>query len=60
MGTKLNISETKKWNEVMDILKKDIEELLKELPDLNLWSVKYITIGFTDGDLSIIKTSDDL
>jgi hypothetical protein len=33
-----------------------MKELMVELPNLNIWKVKYITIGFNDGDLVVIKT----
>ena len=53
----LNIAKNKTWQEVLEEMILLIKEIMKELPDLNLWKVKHIAIGFEDGDLILIKTS---
>lgn len=51
----LNISATKGWEEVLDHVVTLLKEILLELPDLQLWQVEHITVGFSDGDLIKIK-----
>ncbi|MCS2894502.1 hypothetical protein NXY11_01280 [Parabacteroides faecis] len=51
----LNISDTKKWDIVLKDMTTLLEELIQELPELQLWQVEHITIGFSDGDLIRIK-----
>lgn len=53
--TSLNIPDGTDWKEVLYKIKSSIEELIKEQPELNLWQVEHIAIGFEDGDLLPIK-----
>lgn len=51
----LNISKSKDWEEVLEDIVVLLKEIIQELPDLNLWKVEHITVGFSDGDLVKIK-----
>lgn len=49
------ISNSLKWEEVLDIVVAILKDLIEELSDLRLFKVEHIAVGFTDGDLTIIK-----
>lgn len=49
------ISGNLKWEEVLEIVVAILKNLIEELPDLKLFKVEHIAVGFTDGDLTIIK-----
>ena len=51
----LTFPQSETWEEALDEMTLLMKEVMKELPALNLWKVKYITIGFDDGDLTVIK-----
>lgn len=51
----LSIPTSKGWEEVQDSMAVLIKELILELPELSLWRVEHITMGFSDGDLIKIK-----
>jgi hypothetical protein len=52
----LIFTRSRTWQEVLEEMILLMKELMVELPNLNIWKVKYITIGFNDGDLVVIKT----
>lgn len=43
------------WQEALEIVATVLKDLIKELPDLKLFKVEHIAVGFVDGDLIIIK-----
>lgn len=49
------ISDSLKWEEVLEIVVAILKDLLNELADLNIFRVEHIAVGFVDGDLIIIK-----
>lgn len=51
----LHIPANKGWEEVLNDIVALLKELIRELPDLYLWQVEYITTGFSEGDLIRIK-----
>lgn len=53
--SQLPLNKAEKWNEFLERIKTEITELMSEIPDLKLWQISYITIGFCDGDLFRIK-----
>lgn len=44
-----------KWEEVLEIIATILKNLIEELSDLRLFKVEHIAVGFTDGNLTIIK-----
>ncbi|WP_106831819.1 hypothetical protein [Parabacteroides pacaensis] len=52
---KLNIPANKGWEDVLNDMVALLKELIKELPDLQLWQVEHITTGFSEGDLIRVK-----
>lgn len=51
----LDIPSSQKWDEVLNEMIVLLKEFVQELPDLRLWQVEHITVGFPDGDLMKIK-----
>ena len=51
----LNIPANKGWEDVLNDMAALLKELIRELPDLQLWQVEHITTGFSEGDLIKIK-----
>lgn len=51
----LNISASENWEEVLNGMFSLLKEVIQETPNLQLWKVEYITIGFSGGDLLRIK-----
>ncbi len=49
------ISDHLKWEEVLEIVVTILKDLIKELPDLKLFKVEHIAVGFVDGNLTIVK-----
>lgn len=49
------ISDKLEWEEVLEIVIAILKDLINELPDIKLLKVDHIAVGFTDGDLTIIK-----
>ena len=49
------ISDDLEWEEVLEIVTATLKALIKELPDLRLFKVEHIAVGFVDGDLIILK-----
>lgn len=49
------ISDKLEWEEVLEIVVAILKDLINELPDIKLLKVDHIAVGFTDGDLTIIK-----
>lgn len=51
----LGIPNDKSWEEVLKIVESILRELIREMPDMELFKVPHIAVGFADGSLSIIK-----
>ena len=49
------ISDNLKWEEVLEIVVAILKDLIGELSDLKLFKIEHIAVGFTDGNLTIIK-----
>lgn len=49
------LSDNLEWQEVLEIVVATLKNLIKELPDLRLFKVEHIAVGFVDGSLTIIK-----
>lgn len=49
------MSEDLNWEEVLEIVASILKDLIKELPDINLFKVEHIAVGFVDGNLTIVK-----
>lgn len=43
------------WTAQLNFTVKVLKELLIELSDINLFQIEHITVGFSDGDLVVIK-----
>lgn len=43
------------WQEALEVVATVLKDLIKELPDLKLFKVEHIAVGFVDGNLLIIK-----
>lgn len=44
-----------KWEEVLEIIATILKNLIEELSDVRLFKVEHIAVGFTDGNLTILK-----
>ena len=51
----LGISDNKKWDTVLGEMTALLKEVINEFPNLRLWKVEHITVGFSDGNLVKIK-----
>lgn len=51
----LGIPNDKSWEEVLKITESILRDLIREMPDMELFKVQHIAVGFVDGNLSIIK-----
>lgn len=51
----LGIPATKEWEEVLWEMAALLKDVMRETPELSLWRVKHITVGFSDGDLVVIR-----
>ena|ERR1700744_4404128 len=51
------ISDLKNWDEILELVYKNIKEIIDEHPDSVLFKNKVITTGFDDGNLRVIKPS---
>ena len=51
----LNIPVNKGGEDVLNDMVALLKELIRELPDLQLWQVEHITTGFSEGDLIRVK-----
>ena len=49
------ISGSGKWDEVLELVCKNLKELIDEHPDYALFKNKIVATGFDDGDLIVIK-----
>lgn len=51
----LEIPDDKSWEEVLKIVESILRDLIREIPDIELFKVQHIAVGFVDGNLIIIK-----
>ena len=51
----LQLSSAIPWENILKGLVKVLKELKVELGEINLFQVEHITVGFTEGDLEVIK-----
>lgn len=51
----LGIPDDKSWEEVLKIVESILRDLIREMPDIELFKVQHIAVGFVDGNLIIIK-----
>lgn len=51
----LGIPDDKSWEEVLKIVESILKDLIREMPDIELFKVQHIAVGFVDGNLIIIK-----
>lgn len=51
----LVIPDDKSWEEVLKMVESILRDLIREMPDIELFKVQHIAIGFVDGNLIIIK-----
>ena len=51
----LEIPDDKSWEEVLKIVESILKDLIREMPDIELFKVQHIAVGFDDGNLIIIK-----
>ena len=51
----LGISDDKSFEEVLKIVESILRDLIREMPDIELFKVQHIAVGFVDGNLIIIK-----
>lgn len=51
----LGIPDDKSWEEVLKIVESVLRDLIREMPDIELFKVQHIAVGFVDGNLIIIK-----
>lgn len=51
----LGIPDDKSWEEVLKIVESILRDLIREMPDIELFKVQHIAVGFDDGNLIIIK-----
>lgn len=51
----LEIPDDKSWKEVLKIVESILKDLIREMPDIELFKVQHIAVGFVDGNLIIIK-----
>ena len=51
----LNIDESEKWEDVLNLIQSILKELIIELNDVSILKVDHITTGFCDGDLFVVK-----
>jgi hypothetical protein len=49
------ISGFEKWDEILELVSKNLKEIIAENPEYALFKNKVVTTGFDDGDLVIIK-----
>ena len=51
----LQLSSAIPWEDILKGLVEVLKELKVELAEINLFQVEHITVGFTEGDLEVIK-----
>lgn len=51
----LEIPDDKSWEKVLKIVESILRDLIREMPDIELFKVRHIAVGFVDGNLIIIK-----
>lgn len=51
----LVIPDDKSWEEVLKMVESILRDLIREMPDIELFKVQHIAVGFVDGNLIIIK-----
>ena len=51
----LEIPDDKSFEEVLKIVESILRDLIREMPDIELFKVQHIAVGFVDGNLIIIK-----
>ena len=51
----LEITDDKSWEEVLKKVESILRDLIREMPDIELFKVQHIAVGFVDGNLIIIK-----
>lgn len=51
----LKLSSKLPWEEILQTLAEVLKELKDELPYTSIFRVEHITVGFTDGELTVIK-----
>ncbi|WP_349854681.1 hypothetical protein [Bacteroides cellulosilyticus] len=51
----LSIPNDKNWEEVLSMVESILRDLIREMPEIGLFKVQHIAVGFVDGSLSIIK-----
>lgn len=51
----LEFPDDKNWEEVLKIVESILKDLIREMPDIELFKVQHIAVGFVDGNLIIIK-----
>lgn len=44
-----------KWEDALEIVVEILKDLVDELPDLKIFNIEHIAVGFVDGNLIIIK-----
>ena len=51
----LELPDGKSWEEVLKKVESILRDLIREMPDIELFKVQHIAVGFVDGNLIIIK-----